>query len=198
METLKLLLISATLKYLLSFLLLMNWTKLLYVLIIVLLYVPMVFLGANVFFPQYTGTNSYYHPAGSDCYMKYPYPANPDTLSTPQREALDASQRECQEEFNVEQQKFEQAKLKYEGKKYVFMALFNLVILLLALFLPKLQDSVIMGLFLGSIVATFGATIHYFDTQTKIGFGILVITFFAMLFFINRKKDTFVDWKGKK
>ena len=28
----------------------MNWTKLLYVLIIVLLYVPMVFLGANVFF----------------------------------------------------------------------------------------------------------------------------------------------------
>ncbi|MDO8655971.1 MAG: hypothetical protein Q7K45_01925 [Nanoarchaeota archaeon] len=176
----------------------MNWTKLLYVLIIVLLYVPMVFLGANVFFPQYTGTNSYYHPAGLDCYMKYPYPANPDTLNTPQREALDASQRECQEEFNREQEKFEQAKLKYEGKKYVFIALFNLVILMLALFLPKLQDSVIMGLFLGSIVATFGATIHYFDTQTKIGFGILVVTFFAMLFFINRKKDTFVDWKEKK
>ncbi len=30
----------------------MNWTKLLYVLIIVLLYVPMVFLGANVFFSE--------------------------------------------------------------------------------------------------------------------------------------------------
>src|SRR3989338_11597480 len=130
--------------------------------------------------------------------MKYPYPANPDTLTTPQREALDASQRECQEEFNVEQKKFEQAKLKYEGKKYVFMALFNLVVLLVALFLPKLQDSVIMGLFLGSIGATFGATMIYFNTQSKIGFAILVVTFAAMLFFINRKKDTFVDWKGEK
>lgn len=176
----------------------MNWTKLLYVLIIVLLYVPMVFLGANVFFPQYTGTNSYYHHAGSDCYLKYPYPANPDTLTTPQRETIDAHQRECQEEFNRGQEEFEQQKLKYEGKKYVFMALFNLVILLLALFLPKLQDSVTMGLFLGSIAATFGATIRYFDTHSKIGFGILVITFFAMLFFINRKKESFVDWKGKR
>src|SRR3989338_122660 len=177
----------------------MNWTKLLYVLIIVLLYVPMVFLGANVFFPQYTGTNSYYHGTGTDCYQKYPYPANPDTLTTPQREAIDQHQRECQEGFNKEQEKFESAKLRYEGKKYVFIALFNLAILLLALFIPKMQDSVTMGLFLGSIAATFGATIRYFDTQSKIGFGILVITFFAMLFFINRKKDSFVDWKeGKK
>ncbi len=176
----------------------MNWTKLLYVLIIVLLYVPMVFLGANVFFPEYTGTNSYYHPAGTDCYQKYPYPANPDTLTTSQREAIDTHQRECQDEFNQENEKFEQAKLQYEGKKYVFIALFNLAILLLALFLPLLQDSVTMGLFLGSIAATFGATIRYFDTQSKIGFGILVITFFAMLFFINRKKDSFVDWKGKR
>lgn len=175
----------------------MNWTKLLYVLIIVLLYVPMVFLGANVFFPQYTGSNSYYHPTG-DCYLKYPYPANIDTLTTPQKEALDANQRECQQEQQAEQEKFEQAKLAYEGKKYVFIALFNLAILLLALFLPLLQDSVTMGLFLGSIAATFGATIRYFDTQSKIGFGILVITFFAMLFFINRKKETFVDWKGKR
>ena len=176
----------------------MNYTKLLYVLIIVLLYGPMVFLGANVFFPQYTGTNSYYHPAGSDCYQKYPYPQNPDTLTASQRETIDQRQRECQEEFNLENEKFQQAKLAYEGKKYVFITLFNLVILMLALFLPKLQDSVIMGLFLGSIAATFGATIHYFDTQSKIGFGILVITFFAMLFFINRKKESFVDWKGKK
>lgn len=176
----------------------MNWTKLLYILIIVLLYVPMVFLGANVFFPEYTGTNSYYHPAGTDCYQKYPYPANPDTLTTAQRATIDQNQRECQEEYNVGQEKFEQEKLGYEGKKYVFIALFNLVILALALFLPKLQDSVTMGLFLGSIAATFGATIRYFDTQSKIGFGILVITFFAILFFINRKKESFVDWKGKR
>ena len=176
----------------------MNWTKLLYVLIIVLLYIPMVFLGANVFFPEYTGTNSYYQGPGSDCYQKYPYPQNPDTLSTAQRTVIDDSQRKCQEEYVANQKKWEAEKLAYEGQKYVFIAIFNLLILLLALFLPTLQDSVTMGLFLGSIGATFGATLRYFDTQSKIGFIILVVTFFAMLFFINRKKDSFVDWKEKK
>ena len=176
----------------------MNWTKLLYVLIIVLLYIPMVFLGANVFFPEYTGTNSYFHGPGSDCYQKYPYPQNPETLTPAQRAATDENQRKCQEEYQVAQDKWESDKLAYEGTKYVFVAIFNLVILLLALFLPMLQDSVTMGLFLGSIGATFGATIRFFDTRSKIGFIILVITFFAMLYFINRKKESFVDWKGKK
>ena len=175
----------------------MNWTKLLYVLIIVLLYVPMVFLGANVFFPEYTGVNRYYHGPYMDCYQKYPYPANPETISTPERAAIDESQRKCNEEFQKAQEQWEQERLGYEGKKYVFITLFNLAVLLLALFIPKLQDSVSMGLFLGSIAATFGATIRYFDTTSKIGFGILVLTFFAMLYFINKKKDSFVDWKGK-
>jgi len=176
----------------------MNFTKLLYVLIIVLLYVPMVFLGANVFFPQYAGTNSYYSGPYIDCYAKYPYPVAYENLSETDRLALEEKQRSCQQEMQTEQEQFEQEKLSYEGSKYVFMALFNLVILLIALFLPKLQDSVTMGLFLGSIAATFGATIRYFDTQSKIGFIILVITFFAMLYFINRKKDDFLDWSNKK
>ncbi len=38
----------------------MNWLKFLYVLLIVLVYVPMVFLGANVFFPKFTGSDAYY------------------------------------------------------------------------------------------------------------------------------------------
>ena len=170
-----------------------------YVLIIVLLYVPMVFLGANVFFPEYTGANAHYSGLYVDCYGKYPYPVEVDKLSVAERTVIDENQRECQEEFQKEQEIFEQAKLSYEGIKYVFISLFNLVILLLALFLPKLQNNVTMGLFLGSIVSTFGATVRFFDTKSKIGFAILVITFFAMLYFINRKKDKFLDWgKGKK
>lgn len=177
----------------------MNWTKLLYVLMIVLLYVPMVFLGANVFFPEYTGQNAYYRGPYTDCYGKFPYPAEADKLTVPERTVIDENQRKCNEEFQKEQEKFEQAKLSYEGRKYVFISLFNLGILLLALFLPKLQDSVTMGLFMGSIAATFGGTIRYFDTRSKIGFAILVITFFAVLYFINRKKENFLDWgKGKK
>ncbi len=176
----------------------MNWTKLLYVLIIVLLYTPMVFLGANVFFPEYTGANAHYQGLYLDCYGKHPYPQNPDTLTGAERTRIDELQRECSLKNQEEQRAWENKKLVYEGTKYVFVALFNLVILLLALFVPKLQDSVTMGLFLGSIGATFGATIRYFDTRSRIGFIILVVTFFAMLFFINRKKDSFVDWEEKK
>ncbi len=177
----------------------MNWTKLLYVLMIVLLYVPMVFLGANVFFPEYTGNNAYYRAPYTDCYAKYPYPAALEKLTSAEQVVLNENQRKCNEEMQKAQDAFEQAKLSYEGKKYVFISLFNLAILLLALFLPKLQDSVTMGLFMGSIAATFGGTIRYFDTRSKIGFAILVITFFTVLYFINRKKENFLDWgKGKK
>ena len=168
-------------------------------LMIVLLYVPMVFLGANVFFPEYTGTNAYYNGPYTDCYGKYPYPAAPEKLTPAERTSIDENQRKCNDEFQKQQQAFEQAKLSYEGRKYVFISLFNLGILLLALFLPKLQDSVTMGLFMGSIAATFGGTVRYFDTRSKIGFAVLVVTFFAMLYFINRKKENFLEWgKGKK
>jgi|SRR3989344_4382323 len=173
----------------------MDWTKLFYVLIIVLLYIPMVFLGANVFFPEYTGSQSYYH-GFTDCYLKYPYP-DAAKLSEPERVSVSDMQRKCQDENNLAQRVWEQKKLQYEGVKYVFISLFNLVVLLLAAFLPRLQTAVSMGLFLGSIGATFGATIRYFDTQSKLGFIILVITFFLMLFFINKKKDSFVSKKKK-
>lgn len=166
-----------------------------YVIIIVLLYIPMVFLGANVFFPEYTGANSYYK-GYSDCYGKYPYPAEPVKMSEAQRVALNEAQRKCQEEQNVSQQHWEDDKLKYEGQKYVFLSLFNLVVLLAAVFLPRLQETVSMGLFIGSIGATFGATVRYFDTRSKLGFIVLVVTFLLMVFFINMKKDVFVSFKS--
>ena len=172
----------------------MNWTKLLYLLIIVVLYVPMVFVGANVFFPKYSGSESYYH-APIDCYQKYPYS---EKISDKERDQIAVKQQQCQKEYDQAQLAWEKEKLAYEGTKYVFVALFNLVVLLVVLFIPKLQDSVIMGLFLGSVAATFGATLRYFDTRSKIGFIILVCTFIAALFFMNRKKDDFVNWKGKE
>ncbi len=171
----------------------MNWTKLIYVLIIVLLYTPMVFLGANVFFPKYTGQNAHYQ--------------NYDYKTTPKDEQvkLDAQYQknaqlleQCLKDQQQTQQTFEEQKQQYESKKYLFITLFNLIVLFAALFLPMLQDSVTMGLFIGSIATTFGATLRFYDTNSKLGFIVLVITFFAMLFFINRKKDTFVDWKDKK
>ncbi len=169
----------------------MNWTKLLYVLIIVLLYVPMVFMGANVFFPKYTDSDSFYQ--GPDCYSKYPYPAV-EKVSEAQSVAIGEKQQKCQEDYFAAQKTWEQEKNAYEGQKYMFIIIFNLIILLIALFVT-FQDSIVMGLFMGSIVTTFVATLMYFQSKSKIGFGILVVTFFVTLFFINRKKDSFVDWK---
>ncbi len=174
----------------------MNWTKLLYILIIVLIYIPMVFLGANVFFPEYTGTNSYYKPT-IDCYSKFPT-MDASKATEAQWTIITEKQQKCQEQQNLAQTQWESKKQAYDGQKYVFISLFNLIVLGLALFLPTLQDSVTMGLFLGSIGATFGATLGYFETRSKIGFIVLVITFFLTLYFINRKKDTFVDWKEKR
>ncbi len=172
----------------------MNWPKLIYVLIIVLLYIPMVFLGANVFFPEYTGHNNYFS-GFDDCYRRHPFPVQ---SSDKEQLVVDELQRKCNEEQRLAQEKWEDNKLKYEGQKYVLISLFNLVVLLVAAFLPLLQETVSMGLFLGSIGATFGATIRYFDTRSKIGFIILVITFVLMLFFINYKKDSFIPTRRKK
>ena len=174
----------------------MNWPKLFYVLIIVLLYIPMAFLGANGFFPEYTGQHSYFR-GYDDCYGKYQYPAQP-VVSEKERLVINDLQRKCQDEQRVAQDRWENEKLVYEGMKYVWISLFNLAVLLLAVFLPKLQESVSMGLFLGAIGATFGATIRYFDTRSKVGFVILVGTFFLMLFFINQKKDSFIPMRRKK
>ena len=170
----------------------MNWTKLLYVLMIVLLYIPMVFLGANVFFPEYTGTDSYY-----PYYEKCARPVLLDNATDAEREALNEANDKCFEESRAAEKQWREEKNAYEGWKYVYIAIFNLIVLLIAL-LVTMQDSVVMGLFLASIGSTFGATLRYFDSRSKIGFMVLVVIFFAMVYFINKKKDTFVDWKTKK
>lgn len=163
----------------------MNLTKLFYALIIVLLYVPMVFLGANVFFSQYTGENSYYH--GQDCYMKYPIPTT-CTNNTEVSEKLN----NCTVVEEAARIKWEAERNDYDANKYTFMVLFNLIVLLIALLFKKLSDSVSIGLFTGTVVSTFASTIAYFDSNSKIGFVILVLTFIAALVYINRKKNVFL------
>lgn len=172
----------------------MNWMKLLSALIIILLYVPMVFLGANVFFPQYTGSDSYY--TGTDCYGKYPYPVSEKTTPA-EASAVTEKQQACNEEYQNALKAWETEKNAYEGKKYVFVTLFNLIVLLGALLIPLLQDSVILGLFLGSTISTFAATLRFFNTNSRVGFMLLVVTFIIVLFFVNRKKESFMDWKRK-
>lgn len=173
----------------------MNWNKLIYVLIIVLLYVPMVFLGANVFFPKFTGQDNYYS-YGIDCNGKYPMLAS--SVNSTEYQEIIAQQEKCNTEEQEKQKKFNDEKTSYDSKKYLFIVLFNLFVLVLALLLHILHDSVVLGLFLGSTIATFSSTIAYFQTKSRIGFIVLVIIFFITVYIINKKKESFIDWNSKK
>jgi hypothetical protein len=169
----------------------MSWTKAIYVIIIALVYIPMVFLGANVFFPA---EDDYYR--GSDCYNKVG-PAPVDL--TPEDRALwTAQNQQCQDEWEDGRLAYESERRTNESYRYVFVTVFNLLVLLLALYLPRLQSSIVLGLFVGSTVATFIATMTYFDTKSKVGFGLLVAIFFVMLYFISKKKDDLGLKKSKK
>jgi len=172
----------------------MNWTKILFLLLIVLLYIPMVFLGANVFFPEYTGPDSYYrgYGPGKDCYNIYG-PID-DKTDADIRSERQSKINDCLAKQEEESRQFEKAKAAYEGQKYTFIALFNLLVIIVALFWKSLSDIIMMGLFVGPMLSTFIATMRFFDTNSKVGFGLLVVTFFLSLFFINRKRATFFDF----
>ena len=49
-----------------------------------------------------------------------------------------------------------------------------------------------MGLFFGSAIATFIATINYFESKSRIGFVILVLMFCTVLFFITRMEKKLI------
>ncbi len=176
----------------------MNWIKLLYVLVIALLYVPMVFLGANVFFPKYTGSESYFHPT-KECYPRY---APSEKLSPAEQQQIAEEQQVKIEQCLAEQRQaelaWEKERGEYDGIKYMAITAFNLVILIIVLF-TTFKDAVIMGLFIGTVVATFGATIRYWDyARTRIGFTLLLVMFFAVLYFVNKRQEALLGWKKKK
>ncbi len=161
----------------------MDWKKLLFVLVIALLYVPMVFLGANVFFPEYTGSNSYFQ-GSEDCYLKYPYPVADMTAA--EQTKLTADQEACNARMREEMKIWEEKRAAYNGNKYAAIVGFNLLILLLALFIPW-AEVVRIGLFFGAVVTAFGATVNYWDyARSKIGFGLMLVVFFVVLWFVNK------------
>jgi len=156
----------------------MSWVKIILALVVILLYIPLVFMGANVFFPEYTGSESYYNYYPSCSY------AAEDKLSCVQNDT-------CVKEQNDAQKAFDEGKNDYNANKYIFIVIFNLIVLLLAFFLT-MNESVIVGLFLGSTLTSFISTWIYFSTQSKIGFGVLVIIFFFTIFFISKKRNLFL------
>ena len=172
-----------------------NWMKLLYVLVIALLYVPMVFLGANVFFPEYTGTESYFSGV-EDC-----YPRLKPQVRVPEQQAYieedQAKINACLAEQNVLKKEWNDKRNVYNGWKYAAITGFNLLILLLIIFIA-FADAVTMGIFFGTVVTAFGATVSYWEyARTKIGFIVMLITFFVVLFIVHKRTKGTIE-KPKK
>ncbi len=175
-----------------------NWIKLLYVLVIALLYVPMVFLGSNVFFPKFTGTDSYFRGT-EECYPRYPIseklaPAEQQALSEEQQ----AKTNECLARMRVAEDRWNEERNVYNGWKYAAITGFNLLILLLVIFIT-FTDVVSMGVFFGTVVTAFAATVSYWEyARTKVGFILMLVTFFVVLFIVNKRAKSFLDSKSKK
>ncbi len=164
----------------------MDWIKVLLSLVVILLYIPLVFMGANVFFPEYAGSDSYYSP-----YKNCGFTTGEGSTT------IYEQNNTCMNEQQAEQKAFEQAKAKYDGNKYIFIVVLNLLVLLIALFI-SLDESVIIGLFLGSTLTSFFSTWTYFNTQSKIGFGVLFVIFFVTIYFITKKRNVFLFKEHKK
>ncbi|MBI1970974.1 hypothetical protein HYS47_04460 [Candidatus Woesearchaeota archaeon] len=170
----------------------MEWTKVLYALIITLLYIPLAFMGANVFFPKFDQFDYY---QGKDCYAPMQRAMPDGKVSTEEQLAYDQRVRECNEAQEKERKAWEEKKRTYDSQKYIFIVAVNLVALLAAIFIT-LDTSILFGLFLGSTITTFFSTWIYFNTKSKIGFIVLVVIFIASVYFVNRQKS--IVWKKLK
>ncbi len=156
----------------------MDWWRLFFILVIVVLYIPMVFLGANVFFDKY-GPNDYYR-FDKDCYRQI---GGNEKLNASEQAQID----ECLAEQQEASAQYDKERRAYEGQKYVTITIFNLLMIIIALLWTSLNDVAMTGLFLGAVFTTFGATLRYFNSNSKIGFGILVVTFFLVIFGVSKK-----------
>ena len=157
----------------------MDWQKVISSLLIIIIFIPLVFMGANVFFPKYD--------EGFDDYQKCGIAPRP-VESPEEAKAWDEAQQKCWEETEKERKAWEENKRAYDGMKYIFTITVCLIALIAALVLP-LNSSIKWGFIIGSAISAFFSTLIYLRTKSVIGFIILVIVFIFVVIFINKQKN---------
>lgn len=150
----------------------MKVSRYIYAGIILLIYIPLVFMGANVFFPKYTGAESYY--SYEECNL-------------PQPVGQEVKTNECFREQEKNRIAFEKEKNNYNVRKYLFVVIFSLISLIV-ISLIKIEDVIKLGIFSGATISTFVSTLMYFNTKSKIGFSVLVLIFILVVYYINKNK----------
>ncbi|NTV23713.1 MAG: hypothetical protein HGA85_05045 [Nanoarchaeota archaeon] len=149
----------------------MEWKKVVFGLAVCLLYIPMVFMAVNTFFPK-TPENT--------CYLSYPYKYGaPENLTYEQQQARDEEMRLCDS-------KYQEERTRYDGWKFIIIMIINIIAS--AVLLINLDKSIRYGLFFGIVIAAFAGTMGYMESRSAVGFGLLVVLFIFVVYLINSWK----------
>lgn len=148
----------------------MDWKRIVFAIAICLIYIPMVFMAVNTFFPKV----SY-----NTCYYPKEIPVAVGTLNQSELDAQYREMQECEQNYSVERE-------KYDGWKFIAIMILSIVAALVMLL--KLDKSIVLGLFLGVVITALVATIRYMESRSIPGFILLVILFVLIIFFVNIKR----------
>ncbi|MFH1399044.1 MAG: hypothetical protein ABIG95_02950 [Candidatus Woesearchaeota archaeon] len=158
----------------------MNGRKVLFAIAICLIYIPMVFMAVNTFFPK-TPLN--------ECYAKYRLgPMVAEKANASQMAAYNVQIAEYDAEMQACDMEYEQIRTKYDGWKFIVIMLVNIMASLVIL--TKLDKSVVYGLFFGVVVTAFVSSIRYGESRSIPGFALLVVLFGIVIYFVNSRKDS--------
>ncbi len=157
-----------------------SWQKLAYTAIVIILYIPLVFVGIRTFLPEYT---NYYDYPQKDCYMYQPYTENMTSKTQYETQTL---YDECWEEQRTAQKTWDEEKRQYDVWKY--LTVLGVVLLtLVAVVFVTLDMPIKLGLFVGAAITAFIATIQYFESESKLAFVLLVVVFIVVLYLIQKR-----------
>ncbi len=164
-----------------------SWMKLIYSLIVIFLYVPLVFVGVRTFLPEYT--DYYTSPFYKDCYAYTMYPETDKCYNAEEQVKVVESRDACINEQQREQRTYDETKRDYDTWRY--LAILGVAVLTLVLMMFITFDTPIkIGLFIGSAAAVFISTMQYFETKSIPAF-IVLLTVFCIIVFVIQKRERF-------
>lgn len=149
-----------------------NWKKIIFAIAIAILFIPMVYLGINTFFPDMPSDR---------CIEAVPLVrCDPADDSCSNKEQVKSVERQdCYEQYRNDRR-------DYEGNKYI--ALMIICLLTSFVMLLKLDPSIIYGLFFGVVITAFTGTLRYIDSRSKIGFFLMVVLFVVIILFVHKTR----------
>ena len=166
-----------------------SWNKLIYTLIVILLYVPLVFLGVRTFLPEYNEQYSY--TMYKDCYALAPYEGEVGKCYNAEEQATMVANRDaCLETQQAEQKVYDDEKRKYDTWKYLTVLGVAVLTLVLVMFLV-FDVPIKIGLFIGAAATVFIATIQYFETESIPAFIVLLVVFGLVIYLIQKREKFF-------